>query len=376
MVRIKMKGIKKTFGEVTAVNDVNLDVENGELFTLLGPSGCGKTTLLRIIAGFYRPDAGRVYFDDKDITGLPPFKRDTGMVFQNYAIWPHMKVFDNVAFGLRVRHVSPAKIAERVSNVLDMVRLEGFESRTPFQLSGGQQQRVALARALVINPSVLLLDEPLSNLDAKLRLEMRHEMVGIQKRFGITTVYVTHDQQEALSISDRIAVMELGNVRQIDAPREIYESPQNLFVADFIGSCTFLAGTAVRANEQEIVVRTSWGLEVQGHCPRAECKFAKGDEVFCAIRPEDFKVRAPSERHNEIPSKVASVVFTGRYNDVRADIGGTHRVQAEVDASAVLKIGDALKLYVRRSDVIILPAKGDPFADRVRQLLAGQAAAE
>jgi len=376
MVRIKLKGIKKTFGEVAAVDNVSLDIQNGELFTLLGPSGCGKTTLLRIIAGFYRPDAGRVYFDDKDITRLPPFKRDTGMVFQNYAIWPHMRVFDNVAFGLRVRKVPPAKMKERVSEVLDMVRLAGFEDRTPFQLSGGQQQRVALARALVINPSVLLLDEPLSNLDAKLRLEMRHEMIGIQKRFGTTTVYVTHDQQEALSISDRIAVMELGHVRQIDAPREIYESPQNLFVADFIGSCTFLAGTLVRADGHGVVVRTSWGLEVQGHCPRTDCKFAKGDEVFCAIRPEDFRVRPPSEPYNEIPSKVASVVFTGRYNDVRADIGGTHRVQAEVDASAVLKIGDALKLYVRHNDVIILPGRGDPFADRVRQLLTGGAAAD
>jgi len=376
MVRIRMKGIRKTFGDVVAVDNVSLDIQNGELFTLLGPSGCGKTTLLRIIAGFYRPDEGRVYFDDRDITRLPPFKRDTGMVFQNYAIWPHMRIFDNVAFGLRVRHVPPAKMKERVSEVLDMVRLAGFEERTPFQLSGGQQQRVALARALVINPSVLLLDEPLSNLDAKLRLEMRHEMIGIQKRFGITTVYVTHDQQEALSISDRIAVMELGHVRQIDAPREIYESPQNLFVADFIGSCTFLGGTLARADAHGVVVRTSWGLEVQGHCPRADCKFAKGDEVFCAIRPEDFRVRPPSEPHNEIPSKVASVVFTGRYNDVRADIGGTHRVQAEVDASAVLKIGDALKLYVRHNDVIMLPAKGDPFADRVRQLLAGQAAAD
>jgi ABC-type Fe3+/spermidine/putrescine transport system ATPase subunit len=170
--------------------------------------------------------------------------------------------------------------------------------------------------------------------------------------------------------------MELGHVRQTDAPRDIYESPQNLFVADFIGSCTFLAGKLDRVEGKGIVMQTPWGLEVHGHCPRAECKFAKGEEVFCAIRPEDFRVRPPSEPHNEIPSKVASVVFTGRYNDVRADIGGTHRVQAEVDASAVLKIGDALKLYVRYDDAIILPARDDPFADRVRQLLAGQGAAD
>ena len=375
MVSIKLEDITKTFGEVVAVNDVQINIEESELFTLLGPSGCGKTTLLGVIAGFYYPENGRVFFDDENITRLPPYKRDTGMVFQNYAIWPHMKIFDNVAFGLRVRKIPPKEIKSRVDEVLEMVRLGGFGDRTPFQLSGGQQQRVALARALVIKPKVLLLDEPLSNLDAKLRLEMRHELISIQKQFGTTTVYVTHDQEEALSISDRIAVMEFGHIRQIGSPREIYEEPQNLFVADFIGSCTFLMGTISSANGGQLAMKTSFGLELIGQSPKKDAKFALGDKVFAAIRPEDFKVTKPPGDVNLIPGKVTSVVFTGRYNDVRADIGGTNLIQAEVDASAILKRGDDLTLYIKQSDTILLPAKDDPFSSHIEELVKGESAA-
>lgn len=375
MVSIKLEDITKTFGEVVAVEDVDINIEESELFTLLGPSGCGKTTLLRVIAGFYYPDNGRVFFDDDNITKLPPYKRDTGMVFQNYAIWPHMKIFDNVAFGLRVRKIPPKEIKSRVEEVLEMVRLGGFGDRTPFQLSGGQQQRVALARALVIKPKVLLLDEPLSNLDAKLRLEMRHELISIQKQFGTTTVYVTHDQEEALSISDRIAVMEFGHIQQIGNPREIYEEPQNLFVADFIGSCTFLMGTISSANRDQLVMKTSFGLELIGQSPKKGAKFASGDKVFAAIRPEDFKVTKPSGDVNLIPGKVRSVVFTGRYNDVRADIGGTNLIQAEVDASAIIKRGDELTLYIKQSDTIILPSTDDPFTSHIEELVKGESAA-
>lgn len=376
MVSISLEGITKTFGEVVAVDDVSIQIQEGELFTLLGPSGCGKTTLLRVIAGFYHPDKGRVLFDNNDVTGLPPFRRDTGMVFQNYAIWPHMKVFDNVAFGLRIRKLPKSEIKDRVTDILEGVRLGGFEDRTPFQLSGGQQQRVALARALVISPQVLLLDEPLSNLDAKLRLEMRHELIRIQKEFGTTTVYVTHDQEEALSISDRVAVIELGQIMQIGSPRGIYEQPLNLFVADFIGSCTFLPGEIIAVNGGELTVKTPWGIELRGKSPRTDYKFTRGEESFIAIRPEDFKVRAPKDAHNEIQSEVASVVFTGRYNDVRANIGGSTLAQAEVDATAVLKRGDSLKLYIRQEDTIILPAKEDPFTDRIREKIAGAAVAD
>ena len=376
MVSIGINEVTKTFGEVIAVDEISIDIEEGELFTLLGPSGCGKTTLLRVIAGFYNPEHGRVFFDDEDVTKMPPHQRETGMVFQNYAIWPHMKVFDNVAFGLEIRKVSSDEKRKRVEDILEAVRLGGFGDRTPFQLSGGQQQRVALARALVINPKVLLLDEPLSNLDAKLRIEMRHELIRIQKEFGTTTVYVTHDQEEALSISDRVAVINQGRLMQVDDPREIYTDPHNLFVADFIGSCTFIPGSVLSANGAEISIKTPWGLQLIGRCPGTDVAFTKGDEVFCAIRPEDFKVQAPSGPHNEIPSKISSIVFTGRYNQVYADIGGTQRVQAELDAESKLKMGDTLKLNVLQKDTIILPAKDDPFAPRIKELILGGAAAD
>jgi iron(III) transport system ATP-binding protein len=376
MVNISINEVTKTFGEVIAVDDISIDIEEGELFTLLGPSGCGKTTLLRVIAGFYNPDHGQIFFGNDNVTKMPPHKRETGMVFQNYAIWPHMKVFDNVAFGLEIRKIPSEEIQKRVDAILEAVRLGGFGDRTPFQLSGGQQQRVALARALVINPKVLLLDEPLSNLDAKLRVEMRHELIRIQKEFGTTTVYVTHDQEEALSISDRVAVINQGRIMQVDNPRDIYTDPQNLFVADFIGSCTFIPGSVTSIDGTVISIKTPWGLPLTGRCPHTKLIFTKGDEVFCAIRPEDFKVQTPSSPHNEIPTKIFSVVFTGRYNQVYADVGGTQRVQAELDAESKLKKGDTLKLHVLHKDTIILPLKDDPFAPRIQELILGGAAAD
>lgn len=376
MVSITLKDITKTFGDVVAVDDVSIEIEDGELFTLLGPSGCGKTTLLRVVAGFYHPDNGQVFFDKNNVTDLPPHKRETGMVFQNYAIWPHMRVFDNVAFGLKIRKLPKSEIEKRVLDILEHVRLSGFEERTPFQLSGGQQQRVALARALVINPHVLLLDEPLSNLDAKLRLEMRHELKRIQQQFGTTTIYVTHDQEEALSISNRVAILNYGELMQLGNPREIYEEPQNLFVADFIGSSTFLPITVTERNGSEIKARTPWGLELRGHSPLEDYTFKKGEEAFAAIRPEDFKVRIPEGDYNTIAGEVISVVFTGRYNDVRANIGGSNLAQAEIDATQIIEAGDELKLFVLNKDTIILPAGDDPFTERVREIIAGAAAAD
>ncbi|MCD6348969.1 MAG: ABC transporter ATP-binding protein, partial [Candidatus Korarchaeota archaeon] len=222
MVSIRTVELTKVFGDVVAVDHVSLEIKHGEFFTLLGPSGCGKTTFLRTIAGLEMADEGRIYFDDQDITDLPAHLRGTGMVFQNYALWPHMNVFDNIAYGLKIRKVPKSEIEKKVKEVLKLVKLEGLEKRTPHQLSGGQQQRVALARALVINPRVLLFDEPLSNLDAKLRIEMRAELKRIQRDLGITAIYVTHDQEEAMSISDRIAVMNRGRVMQVGTPKEIY----------------------------------------------------------------------------------------------------------------------------------------------------------
>ena len=239
-VSIQIRDLVKRFGATTALDRVTLDVEPGELFFLLGPSGCGKTTLLRHIAGFYVPDEGKVLIGGEDVTDVPPHRRDTGMVFQSYALWPHMTLAENVAFGLRMRGVGKAETAERVRKALAAVKMEDKASRKPNQLSGGQQQRVALARALVVQPRCLLLDEPLSNLDAKLRLEMRGEIRRICKEAGLTAVYVTHDQKEALSIADRIAVMQAGRLEQVGAPLEVYRKPKNRFVASFIGETNFL----------------------------------------------------------------------------------------------------------------------------------------
>ena len=243
MTPITIRGLRKTFGNTVAVNDIDLDIPAGDLFFLLGPSGCGKTTLLRMIAGFTDPTAGSIRFGDQDVTHLPPNQRNTGMVFQGYALWPHMTVRQNVAFGLEVRKISKSETRQRVDEALDSVQLTVQADRKINQLSGGQQQRVALARALVIKPTVLLLDEPLSNLDAKLRLEMRRSIRDICKASGITGVYVTHDQKEALSMADGIAVLQAGNVMQVGPPRRLYERPAHAFVADFLGETNFIPAT-------------------------------------------------------------------------------------------------------------------------------------
>jgi iron(III) transport system ATP-binding protein len=255
MTSIRLENISKSFPGVKALENVSLTIEPGEFFTLLGPSGCGKTTLLRTIAGFYQQDAGHVRLGDQCIDSVPPHRRDTGMVFQNYAVFPHMTVFQNVAFGLANRGIRGEEAREKVARALAMARLSGYEKRTPDQLSGGQQQRVGLARAMVIEPRVLLMDEPLSNLDAKLRIEMRAEIRDIQRQLGTTTVYVTHDQEEALVISDRIAVMKAGIVHQIGKPWEIYKNPRNTFVAAFVGNTNFIDGGVLGRTGVQLAVR-------------------------------------------------------------------------------------------------------------------------
>src|SRR5438876_7350568 len=243
---VRLVGLEKRFGEVTAVDGVDLQVAAGEFFSLLGPSGCGKTTTLRLIAGFEQPTAGRIELDGVDMAQVPPHRRRVNTVFQSYALFPHLNVFDNVAFGLRFREVSKPERHRMVTAALGLVQLEGFERRRPSQLSGGQQQRVALARALILNPSVLLLDEPLGALDAKLRKALQVELKALQEEVGITFVYVTHDQEEALTMSDRIAVMSAGRVMQVGTPTEIYEEPQSEYVADFLGVSNVMSGEAVR----------------------------------------------------------------------------------------------------------------------------------
>src|SRR5512136_2331910 len=248
---IQLQDIVKKFGILEAVSHVSLEIRDGELFTLLGPSGCGKTTLLRLIGGFYKPDHGDIHFDGKSVTPIPPYGRNIGMVFQNYALWPHMTIVDNITYGLKLKKIPGPEISEKVSRVLKLVNLGGLEKRYPGQLSGGQQQRVALARALVLNPDVLLLDEPLSNLDAKIRIQVRAEIRKLQKDLGITTIYVTHDQEEALTLSDRIAVIDRGKMQQLGSPRDLYERPENPFVADFIGINNLIPGEILEVNATE-----------------------------------------------------------------------------------------------------------------------------
>jgi iron(III) transport system ATP-binding protein len=288
MTAIRIEALTRTFGPVRAVDDISLTIGNGEFFTLLGPSGCGKTTLLRMIAGFCDVERGAVWFDDRRIDTLPAHRRDIGMVFQNYAVFPNLTVEGNVAYGLRARRVPQADIARRVTEALERVRLGGYGARWPHQLSGGQLQRVAIARSLVIEPAVLLFDEPLSNLDAKLRVEMRVEFRQILKSLGLTAVYVTHDQEEALAISDRIAVLRDGRIEQVGTPETIYQTPATAFVAEFLGTTNMLAGTVVSSDGRVMVGET----ELLAPAPA----MAPGTRVRLSIRPEMLRPATANDR--------------------------------------------------------------------------------
>jgi iron(III) transport system ATP-binding protein len=361
VVEIRLENLRKTFGDVVATDEVNMTISEGELSTLLGPSGCGKTTLLRLIAGFYAPDHGKIYFDDVDITNRPPHKRNTGMCFQNYALWPHMSVADNVAYGLKLKRFegmkyTKAAIKRRVDEVLELVKMGELGHRHIHQLSGGQQQRVALARALVIEPDVLLLDEPLSNLDAKLRLEMREEIIRIHKEMTITTVYVTHDQHEALSISDRVAVMDRGYVQQFDEPREIYANPQTVFVADFIGQCTFIDGSIGSVGDS-IQVHIPNNQVIAGRTTILNYPFEIGENVKAAVRPEDFHLTKANSSDNEINGEVTRTIYVGNALEVYFRVGEIH-AQALLDPDSGIAEGDQLSLYASPREVIILPLGG------------------
>jgi len=326
MASIRLERINKSFPGVKALVDIDQEIESGEFFTLLGPSGCGKTTLLRTIAGFYRQDSGHVHISERLVDNIPAYQRNTGMVFQNYAVFPHMSVFENVAFGLRTRKLPAEEIKSRVARGLEMARLTGYEERTPDQLSGGQQQRVGLARAMVIEPQVLLMDEPLSNLDAKLRVQMREEIRDIQRALGITTVYVTHDQEEALVISDRIAVMNAGVVRQVGSAWEVYKQPADTFVASFVGTTNFLDGEVTAQGNGTVDVKAGGAL-IKAPAPSRESK-----RLRLALRPEDI-VLAPAGNSptglNVIEGKVAKNTFTGTL--VQYLVAGPGGVQFLVD---------------------------------------------
>jgi iron(III) transport system ATP-binding protein len=317
-VRIEVREVTKRFGPVAAVDGVSLQIADGELFTLLGPSGCGKTTLLRLIAGFYRPDGGAVVFGDRVVNDVPPHARNIGMVFQNYALWPHMTVFQNVAYGLRLRRLGKASVQSRVGEGLRKVNLAGLEARYPGQLSGGQQQRVALARALVLNPDILLLDEPLSNLDAKVRVQVRAEIRKLQQELRITTVYVTHDQEEALSLSDRVAVMRDGRVLQLGRPRELYERPLTRFVADFVGTNNLIPGTVKGRDGEVLIVDTALG-PIRARAPGA---LGPGQRCVLAIRPENMAVASLGADGNRITGRVTLASYLGNTLRYDVDAGG------------------------------------------------------
>jgi iron(III) transport system ATP-binding protein len=356
MTAIQIDQITKSFGSTRAVDDVSLDVQSGELFFLLGPSGCGKTTLLRIIAGFGRADGGTLRFDGRVVNDEPPRRRGIGMVFQNYALWPHLTVQDNVAFGLDVRGVSRADRQRAVGDALALVRLGELSDRRPTQLSGGQQQRVALARALVIRPAILLLDEPLSNLDARLRLEMREEIRRIHAETKITTLYVTHDQKEALSLADRIGLMNQGRLVQVGTPRELYLRPVNPFVAAFLGDINLIRGRVVEQWEQTVAVETGVGRLVG--TPTAG-PLPVGSAVECGIRPEAFRLLDGSPATGQaLRGTIARNFFQGELRQLEVHVAGTRVSVLRLEtASESFRVGDQVSLRAEPEDVSVFAAE-------------------
>ncbi|WP_461866667.1 ABC transporter ATP-binding protein [Thermococcus sp.] len=350
MVEVRLENIVKTFGETVALKGISLHIKHGELFTLLGPSGCGKSTTLRIIAGLDLPDSGKIWFDKDEVTYLSSSERGAVLVFQNYALWPHMSVFDNVAYGLKIKKLPKDEIEKKVKWALELVKLTGFEDRYPTQLSGGQQQRVAIARALVVEPKLLLLDEPLSNLDAKLRLEMRSEIRRIQRELGITVIYVTHDQEEAMAISDRIAVMNVGTVEQVGTPKDIYENPRTEFVASFMGKTNVIPARVVERDGDRVVV------EFEHFRLDGLTYTEKSDNVVIVIRPERISLK-PVENSISLTGKVDLVEYYGFFTEVIGLFGETRIISRTISdrEATYLRPQDEVTFYINRDDIIVLP---------------------
>ncbi len=361
--QVRLEKVGKRYGDPWVVRNVDLDIQRGEFFTLLGPSGCGKTTLLRIIAGFVQPDVGSVCFDGQTVNLIPPWRRDVGLVFQSYALWPHLTVFDNVAFGLRERKVPRDEIGRRVRAALDQVELKGTETRRPSQLSGGQQQRVALARTLIIQPRVLLLDEPLSNLDAKLRVEMRLELQKLQRDLGLTTIYVTHDQEEALALSTRIAVIKQGRIVQQGEPRAIYEQPSNDFVAGFIGQANLLPAIIVQVLDHRLRVAIENGVTIEIPMPpipsRAEPLHA-GEAVRLSVRPEAIEISDSGDQtsgENRISGRIVASAYQGAFVEYEIAVAGKAfkaRV-ANPKGKPLYRRGDEVRLKFAAEDLVVVP---------------------
>jgi spermidine/putrescine ABC transporter ATP-binding subunit len=357
---VRLESITKRYDQVVAVDRLSLTARRGEFVCLLGPSGCGKTTTLRMIAGFIEPDAGAIFINGEDVTDRLPNKRDIGMVYQSYALFPHMSVFDNVAFGLRMRGVARSALGERVRHALELVDLAGLEARRPGQLSGGQQQRVAVARAIVIQPTVLLLDEPLSNLDAKLRKRMQLELKALQRRLGITTIHVTHDQEEALALADTIVILNAGRVEQIGGPREVYNRPLSSFIADFLGKSNFIKGRVTASDavtervtfrtdlDEELVIRDAGGPPV-----------GQAGEAF--IRPERVRLRRSGDGppENALGVEVEQVVFMGSVVTVEVRTSGGRRLVLDRPSGGSeenLRPGDKMEVVLPADALRLIPA--------------------
>lgn len=351
MTFLQINNVSKTFGSAEAVKEFNLDIEKGELVSFLGPSGCGKTTTLRMVAGFETPTSGKIVINDEDLTSTPPNQRDVGMVFQSYALFPNMTVAGNIGFGLKVAKKPPEEIKPRVAELLELINMAEYGDRYPYQLSGGQQQRVALARALALRPEVLLLDEPLSALDAKIRVSLRSEIRSIQQKLGITAIYVTHDQEEALSISDRVVVMNVGQMEQVGTPFEIYNFPKTAFVASFVGTLNAVEAEVIdpKGNTLQyngIQLQTAGGLDER----------KSGDKVTIAIRPERFSFASEQKKANVLDAVIENITFLGSIVRIQVVVGSTkfHMDTFNNPFLELPKLGDTVQITCSREAVLVL----------------------
>jgi spermidine/putrescine transport system ATP-binding protein len=364
-IDVRLERVTKTFGEALAVDDLSLDIAEGEFFSMLGPSGCGKTTTLRMIGGFEEPSRGTVFLGGRDVTDQPPYKRDVNTVFQSYALFPHLNVFENVAFGLRRKKVAKTEVTARVDDALRLVEMTGFETRKPGQMSGGQQQRVALARALVNHPKVLLLDEPLGALDLKLRKQMQLELKRIQQEVGITFIYVTHDQEEAMTMSNRLAVMRAGRAEQVGPPEEVYENPQTQFVAAFLGASNLLEGDLKQQGNGTSTVLLAGGDFV--HLPNERAPFGVGESVLVGVRPEKITIRSdvdgPTESGwNSVTGLLRMATYIGVSHQYKVEGPGGHELTVWVQnlgAEPAPTPGERVRLSWRWEHTFaVLPQEG------------------
>ena len=352
---VKLEDFSKSYGKKEIIKDINLEVYEGEFLTLLGSSGCGKTTILRSISGLDYPTSGKVYIDGEDVTNLEPPKRQVNTIFQNYALFPLMTIEDNIAFGLKMKKVNKDEIKKRVKEMLELVHLEGYEKRKPNELSGGEQQRVSIVRGLINNPKVLLLDEPLSALDLKLRKKMQIELKQLQKKLGITFIYVTHDQDEALSMSDRIVVLKNGNIEQIGSPIEVYENPNSLYVADFLGEANVFNGIVVEVNANKSIV----SINGYNNFNILNNEFNVGDKVNIVVRPENVKISKVEKKINCLNGKIYEMIYDGAFTKILIR-SNRKTIKAIVSGNDRLyNIGDEIYFYWTTDDAIVLGSEPD-----------------